>query len=259
MQYAGLFDQKASWRNCTLNIYDAGPPDTYADRHPGGTARHEAPALALSPDGRLLATSGKTQELVLIDPLSGHIRQNVTMPSAEAQMSPEVSSHNIKPDKSGQISYTGLTFSPDGTRLYLSNVDGDIKVFSLNPDGQVQGLFSIALPAANAPRREQEIPAGLAVSRDGRRLYVALNLSNRLAEIDTATGKVLHLWGVGVAPYDVVLKGDKVYVSNWGGRLPDENSLTGPAGQGILVRVDPVRIHCQRRVGFRHSPVPRYF
>ncbi len=198
-------------------------------------------ALALSPDGRLLATSGKTQELVLIDPLSGHIRQNVTMPSAEAQMSPEVSSHNIKPDKSGQISYTGLTFSPDGTRLYLSNVDGDIKVFSLNPDGQVQGLFSIALPAANAPRREQEIPAGLAVSRDGRRLYVALNLSNRLAEIDTATGKVLHLWGVGVAPYDVVLKGDKVYVSNWGGRLPDENSLTGPAGQGILVRVDPVR------------------
>ena len=241
MQYAGLFDPKASWRNYTLNIHDAGPPDPHADRHPGGTAEHEAPALALSPDGRLLATSGKTQELVLIDPLSGHIRQNVTMPSSKAPISPEVSSQNLKPDKSGQISYTGLTFSPDGTRLYLSNVNGDIKVFGVNPDGQVQGLFSIALPAANAPRREQEIPAGLAVSRDGRRLYVALNLSNRLAEIDAATGEVLHLWDVGVAPYDVVLTKDKVYVSNWGGRLPDENSLTGPAGQGTRVRVDPVR------------------
>ncbi len=198
-------------------------------------------ALALSSDGRLLATSGKTQELVLIDPLSGHIRQNVTMPSSKAPMSPEVSSLNLKPDKSSQISYTGLTFSPDGTRFYLSNVNGDIKVFGVNPDGQVQGLFSIALPAANAPRREQEIPAGLAVSRDGRRLYVALNLSNRLAEIDAANGKVLHLWDVGVAPYDVVLTKDKAYVSNWGGRLPDENSLTGPAGQGTRVRVDPVR------------------
>ena len=30
----------------------------------------------------------------------------------------------------------------------------------------------------------------------------------------------------------------KIYVSNWGGRRPDENSLTGPAGQGTKVRVD---------------------
>src|SRR5512138_2294291 len=29
--------------------------------------------LALSPDGRLLATSGKTQELVMIDPMTGEI------------------------------------------------------------------------------------------------------------------------------------------------------------------------------------------
>src|SRR5581483_4091788 len=33
----------------------------------------------------------------------------------------------------------------------------------------------------------------------------------------------------------------KVFVSNWGGRRPDENSITGPAGQGTNVRVDPVR------------------
>ena len=97
------------------------------------------------------------------------------------------------------------------------------------------------LPPANAPRRKPEIPAGLAVSRDGKRLYVALNLSNRLAELDAATGKVLRLWDVGVAPYDVVLAGHKAYVSNWGGRRPDADSVTGPAGQGTLVRVDPVR------------------
>ena len=80
-------------------------------------------------------------------------------------------------------------------------------MFGVSPEGQVNGLFSIALPAANAPRRKEEIPAGLAISRDGRRLYVALNLSNRLAEIDTATGKVLRSWPVGVAPYGVVLVG----------------------------------------------------
>jgi YVTN family beta-propeller protein len=198
-------------------------------------------AVALSPDGLLLATSGKTQELVLIDPKSGDIKQRVALPSSEALDPKDVSSHLLKPDKSGQLSYTGLIFSPDGSRIYLSNVSGDVKVFRVDADGQVSGLPPIALPAANAPWRKEEIPAGLAISRDGRRLYVVLNLSNRLAEIDTATGNVLRLWQVGVAPYDVVLAGDKAYVSNWGGRIPDDDSLTGPAGQGTRVRVDPVR------------------
>ena len=198
-------------------------------------------ALALSPDGRLLVTSGKTQELVMINPQTGEIRQNVALPSSEARSPDVVSSHILKSDKSGQLSYTGLIFSLDGSRIYLSNVNGDIKVFHVSRAGQVSGLFSIPLPAANAPNRKEEIPAGLAISRDGRRLYVVLNLSNRLAEIDTATGEMLRSWPVGVAPYDVVLVSEKAYVSNWGGRLPDSDSLTGPAGQGTRVRVDPVR------------------
>jgi YVTN family beta-propeller protein len=198
-------------------------------------------ALALSPDGRLLVTSGKTQELVMINPQTGEIRQNVALPSSEARSPDVVSSHILKSDKSGQLSYTGLIFSPDGSRIYLSNVNGDIKVFHVSRAGQVSGLFSIPLPAANAPNRKEEIPAGLAISRDGRRLYVVLNLSNRLVEIDTATGEMLRSWPVGVAPYDVVLVSEKAYVSNWGGRLPDSDSLTGPAGQGTRVRVDPVR------------------
>jgi YVTN family beta-propeller protein len=198
-------------------------------------------ALALSPDGRLLATSGKTQVLVLIDPQSGDIRQRIALPSSDVQSPNDISSHILKPDKSGQLSYTGLVFSPDGSRIYLSNVNGDVKVFRVISEGQVSGLFSIALPDANAPWRKKEIPAGLTISCDGRRLYVALNLSNHLAEIDTATGDVLRLWQVGVAPYDVVIAGNKAYVSNWGGRLQDDDSLTGPAGQGTRVRVDPVR------------------
>lgn len=218
-------------------------------------------AVALSPDGRLLATSGKTQELVLIDPQTGDIRQRVTLPSSETRGPNDVSSHILKPDESGQLSYTGLIFSPDGSRIYLSNVNGDVKVFGVGSDGEVRGLSSIGLPAANAPWRKEEIPAGLAISRDGRRLYVVLNLSNRLAEIDTNTGEILRSWPVGVAPYGVVLVGGKAYVSNWGGRLPDEDSLTGPAGRGMRVRVDAVRhiasegsvsvIHVQRDVPVR--------
>lgn len=198
--------------------------------------------LALSPNGRFLVTAGKTHDLVVIEPRSGKVLQAVPLPSEKDQnpaLDP-VSDHILQPDKDGQVSFTGLAFSPDGQRLYLANVDGSIKVFG-ESGGKLEGLFTIPLPPANLPGRKAEIPAGLAVSRDGQRLYVVLNLSNRLAELDAATGKVLRLWDVGVAPFDVVLAGFKAYVSNWGGRRPDTNSVTGPAGHGTLVRVDPVR------------------
>jgi YVTN family beta-propeller protein len=199
--------------------------------------------VALSPDGQWLAVSGKTPELVLIDPETGVIRQRVPLPAEAARDgSPtSVSSNILKPDKDGQVSFTGLVLSPDGRRLYLSNVNGSIKVFDIGPDQQVTALHSLSLPKTGLPERQREIPAGLALSPDGRRLFVAGNLSNRLLELDAVSGRLLRAFDVGVAPFDVVLCGQKAYVSNWGGRRPDTQSVTGPAGQGTRVRVDPVR------------------
>jgi len=200
-------------------------------------------AMALSPNGRWLAVSGKTAELLIVDPVSASVSQRIPMPATAGNepLAGRVSDHILARDKEAQVSFTGLVFSPDGSRIYLSSVNGTIKVFTVDPAGKVAGLASLPLPPADAPRRKLEIPAGLAVSRDGTRLYAVLNLGNRLAEIDTQTGLVLRAWDVGVAPYEVVLAGGKAYVSNWGGRRPEPGDLTGPAGRGTLVRVDPVR------------------
>ncbi len=195
-------------------------------------------ALALSPDAKLLVTSGLTHELVVVDPVTGQIMQHVAFPSDQAKQAKAISAEILSPDNKAQLSFTGLTFSRDGTRIYLANVNGDIKVFGVDRNHQVAPLYSLAVPPAKAPSRAEEIPAGIAVSADGKKLYVALNLSNRLLEMDAETGKVLRLWNVGVAPFDVVVTGHKAYVSNWGGRRPAADSVTGPAGQGTTVRVD---------------------
>ncbi|HEV2691522.1 MAG TPA: beta-propeller fold lactonase family protein, partial [Verrucomicrobiae bacterium] len=195
-------------------------------------------ALALSPSGKLLVTAGLTHELVVLNPKTGEIVQRVALPSDEVAEPSPVASEILNPDTKAQLSFTGLIFSPDGSRIYMANVNGDVKVFGVGADRKVSPLFSMALPPANAPGRTNEIPAGIAVSRDGRKLYVAFNLSNRLAELDALTGKILRTWDVGVAPYDVVLAGKKIYVSNWGGRRPAADSLTATAGHETLVRVD---------------------
>lgn len=207
--------------------------------------------MAISPDGRLVAVSGKTSELVIIDPVDLKNLQRISLPS-EGQNEPllEKASGNIlEPDIKGQLSYNGLIFSPDGRKIFLSNVNGSIKVFSVESDALVRPSHTILLPAAGAPRRAAEIPAGLALSPDGQKLYVCGNLSNRLLEIEVKTGKVLRMFEVGVAPYEVVLKGNKAYVSNWGGRRPAEGELVGPAGRGTVVKVDRERfIACEGSV-----------
>ena len=201
-------------------------------------------AIALSPNGEILVTSGKTKEVIVLDPSSGEILQRADLPPEGPVTSDPgaPSSHNIsaKEDKDSQLSFTGLVFSPQGDRLYLSNVQGSVKVFAV--EGKtLRGVGSIALPETGLTRRKSEIPAGLAVAPDGKRLFVVLNLSNRLLEVEVPSGKLLRSFDVGVAPHEVLLVGEKAYVSNRGGRRPDATSETGPAGQGTTVRVDPVR------------------
>jgi DNA-binding beta-propeller fold protein YncE len=199
-------------------------------------------AIAVSPDGRLAVTSGKTSQLVVFDPIAGTILDRVDLPNeAQTLDATGAAANNLKPDTKSIVSYTGLIFSPDGKWIYLSNVHGSIKVFSVDGAGSVTPTHVFRLPDANAPQRKAEIPSGLAMTSDGRKLYVCGNLSNRLHEIDVESGLTLRSFDVGVAPYDVVLVGDRAIVSNWGGRRPREGDLVGPAGKGTTVRVDPIR------------------
>src|SRR6185436_4083872 len=124
-------------------------------------------ALALSPNGKLMVTSGKTHELFVLAPDSGKILQRVSFPPRQNQeKNPgSVSEQNLKPDNKAQLSYTGLAFSPDGSRIYLANVEGDIKVFRVDASGRVSAWLSLPLPPWSAQDRKADIPAGLALSR----------------------------------------------------------------------------------------------
>ncbi len=200
-----------------------------------------AQALALSPDGSLLVVSGTTSELLALDPATGQTNQSVRIPKLVKGAPPETSSPEfLDYDGRSEMSYAGLSFSPDGTRLAFSNVNGDVKLFTVK-DGVIAFWRVVALPEAKAPHRTADIPAGHAWSPDGSRLFVCGNLSNRLLEIDVASGKVVKSYDVGVAPFNVALVGRKLYVSNWGGRRHGAGDLTGPAGRGMTVRVDSER------------------
>ena len=71
-------------------------------------------------------------------------------------------------------------------------------------------------------------PSGLTLNGNGSRLYVALNQAHQVAVIDTATRAIVTRIPVGTYPYTTVMSADgsKVYVSNWGGKVPGPADFT---------------------------------
>jgi YVTN family beta-propeller protein len=193
-------------------------------------------AIAISPNRKLLITAGKTSRLIVMNLPGPENPRHIPLPG-KTMKAETGKTNNIKPDHKGQISYTGLVFSPDGSRIYMSNVNGSIKVFRV--DGTyIVLLADWALPGGASPKRNAEIPVGLAVSPDGKRLYVCGSLSNKLYELDTSTGNILRTLQVGMVPFQVVVRDGFLYVCNRAGSPPKSGDKTELAGQGTRLPVE---------------------
>src|SRR5262245_52621379 len=165
--------------------------------------------MAVSPDGSLLAvvtgSNFSARALHLIDVQTLTPKQTLGIAS----------------------SFVGVAFNPGGDTPYVGGgTSNDVKIFKASG-----GMFAAAgtIPISGGPQ-----PSGLTLNADGSRLYVALNQTHEVAVIDTATRAVTRV-KVGIYPYTAVISADgrKVYVSNWGGKVPGPADFTD--GQNPVV------------------------
>ena len=142
-------------------------------------------------------------------------------------------------DRSGAVTQTrrqaaafvGLAFANDGRSLYVSGGNTDV-VYRYRWEGDSATLDDSIVLAPRKPRDNgTQYPAGLALSPDGSRLYVALNLADSLAVVDLATRTVVQRVATGRYPYSVVAAQDLVLVSNWGASTV---SVFTPAGDRLV-------------------------
>lgn len=113
--------------------------------------------------------------------------------------------------------FVGLAFSRDGGTLFVSGGNTDV-VYRYRWAGDSAALADSIVLAPRAPSADgTQYPAGIALSPDGSRLYVALNLADSLAVVDLAANTVVQRLATGRYPYGVVVGHEgQVYVSNWG-------------------------------------------
>ena len=143
-------------------------------------------------------------------------------------------------DRSGKVlqtlpqaaAFVGLAFSGLGTSLYASGGNTDVVYRYRWSDDSARLADSIILAPRQPHADGTHYPAGLALSPDGRTLYVAENLADSLAVIDLSAGAVVQRLATGRYPYGVAVAPDgSVFVTNWGA---SSVSVFGPATGGRL-------------------------
>ncbi len=171
-------------------------------------------AMVTAPEGDrvvLLLNGWRDEGIQVVDRATGRVLQTVRLPAT----------------------FLGLAFASDGRSLYASGGNTDVVYRFDWRAGAATLRDSIVLQRRATPRGDGvRYPAGIAVSPDGRRLYVAENLSDSLAIVDVASGQVVQRVATERYPYGVVVAPNgTVYVSNWGGW---HLSAYAPAGDGTL-------------------------
>jgi len=134
----------------------------------------------------------------------------------------------------GSVGQEGPTYSPDGRFLWLSQQDA-LTRFPVNADGTLGTAQRFPLPQVGG---HSALPGKSVYSPDGSTLYVAVNGQNTVIALDPATGAVKQTWNVGIAPRHLTFVGQKLYVSNEGGRTakPGEPTINS---YGSDVPADP--------------------
>ena len=171
--------------------------------------------LALSPDGKWLAVLNKSS-LDLIRVLDRTIMQTLPI--------------------QGGASFKGVSFSEDGTLIYASQARNKIFVAKKDANNVLQWIDPIEFPRPEIGGHP--VPGGFILNEKSEELYVPLSRSNSLAIYNFKNGSIREI-PVGVSPYEVLLAtSEKTYVSNWGGRQPEQGEDTYKTS-GSEVLIDP--------------------
>jgi DNA-binding beta-propeller fold protein YncE len=165
------------------------------------TALNGARSVAVSPDGLNVYVTASFDDAVAVfarDPLSGHLTQLGGILGC-VSLTGSGGACNVGVGLDGAY---GLAISPDGMHVYVTANDGDALLgFSRLPGGALQAagciLDAVGIPPGCAAAIGLDGAAGVAVSPDGRNVYVAAEDSDAVSSFmrDPLTGALGQLAG----------------------------------------------------------------
>ncbi|MGC2792571.1 MAG: bifunctional YncE family protein/alkaline phosphatase family protein, partial [Candidatus Sulfotelmatobacter sp.] len=136
--------------------------------------------------------------------------------------------------------FYGAAFSPDGHRLCVSGGNTDMLFVYAWKDGAaaLENKFELA-KTKTADGTGTSYPAGLAFSPNGKFVYVAEDVGDRLAVVNAATGEIVQRFPTDHYPYGVALTANgQVFVSAWGGSTVSQFRILADDSLAYLGRIE---------------------
>ncbi|MFM7322608.1 MAG: bifunctional YncE family protein/alkaline phosphatase family protein [Armatimonadota bacterium] len=222
---AGLVAAGAAWQAAKVRM-GRQPDGTFVVSsgrriEPGTIAFDGRPVdIAVHPSGGFAAVVGQNRVL-LVD-------EKGVVPGGEMPLGAGAAFH-------------GIVWHPDGDRFFASTANGTVvegllgagrslhpgRRFEPKPDG-----------AKGNPR-----PGGMAITKDGTRLFVVAMDRDTVAEFDLVGGRLVYEYPTHRFPFTVALSSDEktLVVSNWGGRPPKDGDDPEEieSSNGVLMVIDP--------------------
>jgi YVTN family beta-propeller protein len=167
-----------------------------------------------SPDGRFLAATSTDKSVAV---------QIFDLSSYKLVWTVGTSSSANQKFSNGTVGQEGPTYSPDGRTLWVPEQTG-LSRFPVNADGTLGAPTTVSIPTAGG---HAALTGQIKYSPDGYTLYAAINGQNTVVALDPNSGAVKQTWNVGIAPRELAFVGNKLYVSNEGGRQarPGETTM----------------------------------
>ncbi|MBI5084979.1 MAG: bifunctional YncE family protein/alkaline phosphatase family protein, partial [Acidobacteria bacterium] len=212
-------------------VFAVLPSAAKPGRQPGGAWLIPTNQL-VAPAARMQAISGRPVDMAL-DP-QGRTLAVLNMRAVEFYE--PLSGGRLASAASRSTSYAGVSFAPDGSELWASEADRSGR----------EGMLIVRLGANGLPAGEERIaleghpvPVGIAFSKDGLKVFIALSRKNALAVYDRKSRKLEREIAVGMAPHGVAVDATRgqVFVTNRGGRAAGAGEVTAPSA-GARIATD---------------------
>lgn len=173
--------------------------------------------LALNPNEAVLAVKN-LYNIVFFDAAAQTIRQTLALPNDAGN------------------TFTGIKWSDDKT-VWTTDTKGFLRSARLQDNGLFEWKDTVLLPAKALQNGEQRAyPGGFDIDAQAGFIYVTLNMDNAIGRVNMKTNKFETSVPVGIAPYTILIHGDKGYVTNWGGRIPVKGDKTAlSAGTPVVI------------------------
>lgn len=250
-----------------LSTYDAATGRTAMVEAPVGSSpervvvSRDGSKVYVANRGGKLPEAGDTldeDDPVVVDPKTYKASTGTVSVVSAAQIAADAE-HAVTKTISVGLQPTDMTFSPDGSRLFVANANNDsVSVIGADTDTVVETIATSPAPG----RLAAGSPNGLAVGKDGGTLYVTLGGDNAVAvlSLDAAAGgsapttSIAGLIPTAWFPLGIVLSpnGDSLYVANSKGigslgstvtRARSEGASMPEAGPGGTLQPEKVTGH----------------